>query len=160
MIERMVGTKWVLLSYRLPREPSTPRISLWRRLKRLGVLQLGDGLVALPRNPVTEEALDWAANEVIEQGGEATVWVAEPSWAVDRKLLEKRFAEGVADQYRLLAQKARRAATGSRGGRRRTLAALRKEMARIRSQDHLGAVGRFEAEAALGSLTRLLDRSA
>ena len=39
---------WVLLCYRLPREPSTPRITVWRKLKRLGVAQLSDGLVTLP----------------------------------------------------------------------------------------------------------------
>src|SRR6266540_843167 len=39
--------QWVLLSYRLPREPSTPRIGVWRKLERLGVTRLGDGLVAL-----------------------------------------------------------------------------------------------------------------
>ena len=38
---------WVLLAYRLPRVPSTPRSAVWRKLKRLGVAQLGDGLVAL-----------------------------------------------------------------------------------------------------------------
>lgn len=37
----------MLLSYRLPREPSTPRITEWRKLKRLGVVQISDGLVAL-----------------------------------------------------------------------------------------------------------------
>ncbi len=31
---------WVLLAYRLPREPSTPRIALWRRLRRLGAAQV------------------------------------------------------------------------------------------------------------------------
>src|SRR4051794_9204915 len=28
-------TSWVLLAYRLPREPSTPRIALWRKLRAL-----------------------------------------------------------------------------------------------------------------------------
>ena len=27
--------KWVFLLYRLPRDPSTPRIALWRTLRRL-----------------------------------------------------------------------------------------------------------------------------
>lgn len=47
---------WVLLSYRLPREPSTPRITIWRKLKRLGVAQISDGLVALPADARTRRA--------------------------------------------------------------------------------------------------------
>ena len=30
---------WVLLAYRLPRVPSTPRSAVWRKLKRLGVAE-------------------------------------------------------------------------------------------------------------------------
>jgi hypothetical protein len=37
-----------MLVYRLPREPSTPRITLWRKLRRLGVAQVVDGVAALP----------------------------------------------------------------------------------------------------------------
>ena len=64
--------QWVLLCYRLPREPSTPRIAVWRKLKRLGVAQLGDGLVALPADARTREQLDWVADEVTEAGGTAS----------------------------------------------------------------------------------------
>ena len=64
-----------MLAYRLPREPSTPRIAVWRRLRRLGALQLVDGLVALPLDPHTREALEWVAEEVEQAGGEATVWL-------------------------------------------------------------------------------------
>ena len=39
---------WVLRAYRLPREPSAPRLAVWGKLKRLGVAQLLDGLVGLP----------------------------------------------------------------------------------------------------------------
>jgi len=38
--------KWVFLVY-LPRDPSTPRIALWRRLRRPGGVQVADGVVAL-----------------------------------------------------------------------------------------------------------------
>ena len=31
--------EWVLLAYRIPREPSTPRISVWRKLRRLGAVR-------------------------------------------------------------------------------------------------------------------------
>src|SRR3989442_2904610 len=70
--------EWVLLSYRMPREPSTPRIAVWRALKRLGVAQLGDGLVALPADARTREQLDWVAEQVVEAGGTAGVWLARP----------------------------------------------------------------------------------
>jgi hypothetical protein len=66
--------EWVLLAYRLPRIPSTPRSAVWRKLRRLGVAQLGDGLVALPADARTQEQLEWVAEDVADHGGEATVW--------------------------------------------------------------------------------------
>jgi hypothetical protein len=45
-------------------EPSTPRIAVWRRLRRLGVVQVGDGLVALPADARTREQLKWVAEDV------------------------------------------------------------------------------------------------
>lgn len=88
---------WVLLSYRLPREPSTPRIAVWRRLRRLGAVQIGDGVAALPLDDRTREQFDWLANDVEEAGGEAIVWVAEPSTKAEQRLLERRHAERLAE---------------------------------------------------------------
>ena len=52
----MAGSiEWLLLAYRLPREPSTPRIAVWRKLGRLGVGKIGDGLVALPADARSQE---------------------------------------------------------------------------------------------------------
>jgi len=72
------GEEWVLLAYRLPRVPSTPRSAVWRKLRRLGVAQLGDGLVALPADARTRERLEWVAEEVTDHGGEAAVWLGRP----------------------------------------------------------------------------------
>src|SRR6266496_1653191 len=73
----MAGSvEWLLLAYRMTREPSTPRITVWRKLSRLGVLKLGDGLVALPADARSQERLEWIADEVIEAAGEATLWKA------------------------------------------------------------------------------------
>ena len=66
---------WVLLSYRMPREPSTPRITIWRKLKRLGVAQLGDGLIALPvAFYMAKIARPWARRALV-------VAVTMPLWA-------------------------------------------------------------------------------
>src|SRR5919204_2961667 len=78
---------WVLLAYRLPREPSNPRVAVWRKLERLGVARLGDGLVALPADARTREQLDWLAEEVLEAGGTATVWLASPASAAQERTI-------------------------------------------------------------------------
>ena len=70
-----MGSEWVLLAFRLPREPSTPRTALWRKLKRLGAAQLVDGLVALPLDGRNREQLEWLADGVAEAGGEAAIWI-------------------------------------------------------------------------------------
>ena len=72
---------WALLSYRMPRAPSTPRIAVWRRPKTLGVGHLGDRLVALALDARTGEHLEWIADEVRQAGGEATLRLATPTAA-------------------------------------------------------------------------------
>lgn len=69
-------------AYRMPREPSTPRVTVWRRLRELGALRLVDGLVALPGNDRTVERLEWIG-QVIECNGETTVWMARPCFRRD-----------------------------------------------------------------------------
>src|SRR4051812_9995236 len=71
--------QWTILLYRLPREPSTPPTAGWQKLKRLGVAQLAEGLAALPADARTREQLDWIADEVIDAGGTAGVWIAHPA---------------------------------------------------------------------------------
>jgi hypothetical protein len=65
---------WVLLIYRLPREPSRHRVAVWRKLKDLGALYLQDGVAALPEDAVTREQLEWLQLRVREAGGEASLW--------------------------------------------------------------------------------------
>src|SRR5512132_1259118 len=117
--------EWVLLAYRLPREPSTPRIALWRRLKRLGAVQLLDGLVALPADAKTREQLEWAADEVVEAGGDASIWTARPGTGAEERALAARMAHAVAADYRAVVDAAEAAeARSDPAARRRTLRRL------------------------------------
>lgn len=141
--------KWVLLLYRLPREPSTPRIALWRKLRRLGAVQLVDGVVALPAEPRTREQLEWLADEVIETGGEAWVWIAESASVAQQDALMERMAADVAEEYRQVAAEAEAAA--EEGGAR-TLNRLRRELYRIRQRDYFPPP---EREAATVAVARL-----
>jgi len=129
-------TRWVLLAYRLPREPSTPRISLWRSLRRLGVGQIADGVAALPLDARTRERFDWLAEEVIENGGEATVWLAEPGSAAQERALAIEMAATIAAQYRAVIDEAGGQLRESEAARRRAVARLRRELRRIGSRDY------------------------
>src|SRR5437773_7846342 len=117
-------TAWVLLAYRLPREPSTPRSALWRKLRRLGAAQLLDGLAALPLDARNREQLEWLADEVAEADGEATIWVGELASAAQERELATRMAEAVAGDYRSLIDDAMAARAERSGPRRRTLGRL------------------------------------
>src|SRR5215203_3660149 len=120
-------SRWVFLAYRLPREPSTPRIALWRKLRRLGAVQLVDGLVALPATARTREQLDWLADEVVEAGGEAWVWVARAGSQGQERMLLARMASAVAEEYETVRAEAD-AAVGGDGGTRRLVERLRREL--------------------------------
>lgn len=91
--------EWVLLSYRIPREPSTPRIAVWRKLKRLGVAQIGDGLVGLPSTPKTREQLEWVAASILEAAGEAIVWIATPTPRRQHAQLANQLTEARTAEY-------------------------------------------------------------
>ena len=127
--------KWVFLVYRLPRDPSTPRIALWRRLRRLGVVQVADGVVALPLDARTKEQLEWAADEVVEADGEASLWIAEAGSAAQERALAERMAAAVAKEYVEVITAAEAAARQSPTARRRSLQRLRREMRAISSRD-------------------------
>jgi hypothetical protein len=146
-------TRWVLLTYRLPREPSTPRISLWRQLRRLGAVQVADGVVALPMDARTREQLEWLAEEVVEAGGEATIWLAEPGSAAHERALAQQIADPVQAEYEAIIAEAN-AATNSEAGRRRTLARLRRELRRIRLRDYFPSGIADRAQAAVEGLAQ------
>src|SRR5438105_13998147 len=116
---------WVLLAYRLPREPSTPRIALWRALRRLGVGQLTDGLVALPADSRTREQLEWLADGVIEAGGQAEVWLGRPGSAAQERAIAARMPAAVALEYGPVVDAADAALATGLGQRRPTLGQFR-----------------------------------
>ncbi len=73
-MEQPQGTSWVLLVYRIPREPTSSRATIWRKLKRLGALLLHDAVWVLPATPWTREQFQWLTVEIGELEGEAYLW--------------------------------------------------------------------------------------
>ena len=149
--------EWVLLAYRVPREPSTPRIALWRALRRLGAAQVIDGLVALPADSRTREQVEWLADSVIEVGGHATVWLARPGSRAQERAIAAGMQAAVGAEYAQLASEAAEAGSLAIGTRKRTLGRLRRELRRIRRRDYFAAREGARARAAVEALALSVD---
>lgn len=140
--------EWALMSYRLPREPSTPRIAVWRKLKNLGVEQIGDGLVALPDDARNREHLEWIAADVIDADGEATVWVAKTDRASSERLAtQMRAARDL--EYGELVTEASGVETPADP---RTVQRLRRTLRKIKRRDYFKAPLRDRARLAIDAL--------
>jgi hypothetical protein len=154
-VRRSGPGEWVFLTYSLPRTPSAPRLALWRKLRRLGVAQLSDGLAALPADARTREQLEWAAEEVLEAGGSAGVWLVRPaSRAQERDVAKAMNAARIAEYDTIIAQ-ARTAYQVPSLERTRILRRLRAEMHRVERRDFFRPARCEQARQALRGLAEL-----
>jgi hypothetical protein len=150
---------WVFLTYRLPREPSAPRLALWRATRRLGALQLGDGLVALPHSTRNLEHVQWLAADIAEHGGSASVWHARADRRRDHEAHVAALRDSVAAEYRVVQDEAATASAAqlSDSERRRLVRRLRGQLRRIGLRDHFDAPGRERARSAVDNLARPME---
>jgi hypothetical protein len=152
--------QWVLLCYRLPREPSTPRITVWRNLKRLGVGQLADGLVTLPADARTREQLEWVAEQVIEFGGEASIWLARPATFSQERQVAAAMATARAHEYEAVTVEANEATDLDERARQRLMSRLNAELRRIERRDFFPPPERERAQTAVNTLAEPPSRPA
>lgn len=142
----------MLLVYRLPREPSAPRLAVWRSLRRFGAVLLGDGLAALPADERTIEHCEWLAAGIEENGGFAAVWLATPR---QRRTAERLAAQATAaaeaeygavlDEATMAGDDVAQAAAAQRR--------LRRRLREISARDYFGAPSREAARVAVERLT-------
>jgi len=144
--------EWAFLHHRLPREPSAPRISLWRALRRLGAVLVGDGLVALPASDRTVEHLEWLAAGISENGGEASVWIARPTTRRNAERLVEQSRESAESDYRAVIREA--AETSTEPIDRRSVQRLRRQLHVIESRDFFQAPSGRTARAVVESIAR------
>jgi hypothetical protein len=145
-------TRWVILVYQLPREPSRHRVAVWRKLKDLGALYLQDGVATLPEDAVTREQLEWLQLRVREAGGEATLWEGRPGTVAEERELVGAFRTSREEAYRAIvaeAERVRRKAEMGGGALLEQLGKLEREFRAERRRDYFRSPLRTEAAAAL-----------
>lgn len=123
----VVAKPWLLLVYKIPREPTAGRVYVWRKLKQLGAIALQDAVWVLPRTDRTHEQFQWLAAEITELGGDAVLWEAERLYATDAETLRQEFVEPVESEYREILAALKK--------KDRDLAALSKRFQQAQSRD-------------------------
>jgi DNA-binding transcriptional regulator PaaX len=148
-VEQPQETSWVLLVYKIPREPTSSRALVWRKLKRLGALLLHDAVWVLPATPWTREQLRWLAVEIGELEGEAYLW--------ESQLLLSGQAEALAQQFQERVDAAYQEILNELSQEEADLVALSRKYQQVRAQDYfhsaLGVYVRERLMRARGGLT-------
>ena len=157
--------RWLILIYRLPREPSRPRVAAWRKLKMLGALYLQDGVAALPEDAVTREQLEWLQVQIREANGEAVLWEAQPNTSLEDKELVEAFRSAREEAYRTLIAGAKRIERKAQlgGGSKallEELGKLEREFRAERRRDYFRSPIRQEATSALKAARRAVREGA
>lgn len=69
----MTPGAWLLLLFSLPANRNTERVAVWRRLKKMGAVQIKTSTYLLPDDPPQREQFQWLAQQIREYGGDSTL---------------------------------------------------------------------------------------
>src|SRR5467141_1802797 len=69
----MKASSWLLLLYSLPTNRNTERVAVWRKLKKMGAVQIKTSTYLLPDAPAQYEQFQWLAKQIRDYGGDSTL---------------------------------------------------------------------------------------
>ena len=163
-------SRWLLISYHIPTEPSALRVATWRAVKQLGAVKLGDGLYCLPNTPTCLDSVNALQERIKAGGGDALALVASGSSAADESSLADAFMAARADEFAQVERWARRliehigreeATDDYRFAEVDTLEEemekLRRQFQRVVERDYLGSPARVDAASALSEAAQRLS---
>lgn len=90
---------WLLLLYALPARKGSSRVSLWRQLKKSGAIALKTSAYVLPDEPQHRERFQWLAEQVRENGGDATLIYATDIEGTSDEEIVRMFVAARAEEY-------------------------------------------------------------
>src|SRR5258705_2792599 len=154
----MKSARWLLLLYGLPTKRNSARVSLWRKLKKFGAVQLKTSAYLLPDKSDHYERFQWLAKQIQDDGGEATlIRVAEIEGLSQRQIVQL-FNDARAEEYRALMGELRKALGGKRKAKKRgidgEMEKFRRDLGQIKRVDYFNCRIAMEAEKLLGEASR------
>src|SRR5881398_2292398 len=95
----MNATSWLLLLYSLPTNRNTERVAVWRRLKKIGAVQIKTSTYLLPDQPAQYEQFQWLAKQIRDYGGDSTLVRAQEIEGLTRERVIAMFNDSRAKDY-------------------------------------------------------------
>ena len=147
-----MDARWLVLTWRLPSDSSTPRVATWRTLKRVGAVLLTPGAAVVPYTEDLLEDMDWLAQSIQEAGGEAWVLPVQRLSEREEAVIRERQRSARESEYETIAAQAKRVPSKSRSRaglarlrRERSLDALERRLRSVETRDHFHAPGKRSA---------------
>jgi hypothetical protein len=137
---------WLLLLFSLPAGKKTERVSVWRRLKKSGAIQLTTSTYVLPDRPSLYELFQWLAKQIRDYGGDATLIRAQEIEGLSNEKLIQMFNSARDAEYGELGIALRGRKKSQSGD---ALEKLKKQFRSIREVDFFDAPRGREVEVLL-----------
>lgn len=155
---------WLVFTYSLPsKSSSSPRVNLWRRLRRIGAIAMS-GVQVLPEQDACLESFQWLAQEVRQANGEALIMRVEWFEGMSDQTIVNQFREVRREDYETLETKLAELENtlidlneaSDRTPIRETLEKFYKQHAEIRQIDFFGCPEQEKIAVRLKRLTQSL----
>ena len=156
---------WLVFSYSLPTQSrSSPRVAVWRRLRRLGAFSVAGGAQVLPDREGCLEAFQWLAQEIREAKGQAMVMRVEQFEGLADQQLAELFCAARAEDYRAIGAQAakleealKEAGPKSTSRARNALARLRRQYADVARVDYFDCAEGKRVALRLAAIEQLIS---
>jgi hypothetical protein len=95
----ITATSWLLLLFSLPTNRNTERVAVWRRLKKMGAVQIKTSTYLLPHAPAQYEQFQWLAQQIRDYGGDSTLVRAQEIEGLTKEKVIALFNDARAKDY-------------------------------------------------------------
>lgn len=95
----ITANTWLLLLFSLPTNRNTERVAVWRRLRKMGAVQIKTSTYLLPDAPAQYEQFQWLAQQIRDYGGDSTLVRAQEIEGLSKEKAMAMFNDVLAKDY-------------------------------------------------------------